>query len=147
MQARTIEELSRSRHLRRWVTVAVFCALSCSPVGAQTTEKVSERTALPDVRTRINQYSHLNPDCTVAGKITVRVTKPPAHGTLEIDTGPGFPSYKKDNIRAKCNAQEVELTRVWYKANADFKGRDRVQLEAFSSRGTSRKATIQITVK
>ena len=56
-------------------------------------------------------------------------------------------NYAADNIRAKCNAQEVELTRIWYKSNADFKGHDQAQLEAFFTSGASIKTTLQITVK
>ena len=71
------------------------------------------------------------------------------HNTSDVhaSSGCGFTNYPADNIRAKCNAPEVELTRVWYKSNADFKGRDQAQLEAFFSSGTSIKATLQITVK
>ena len=78
-------------------------------------------------------YYHLTPDCNQGGTITVRVLKQPSQGTLEIARDRGFTNYAADNIRAKCNAQEVELTRVWYKSNADFKGRDQAQLEAFFS--------------
>ena len=77
----------------------------------------------------------------------MRVLKQPSQGTLEIARDRGFTKYPADNIRAKCNAQEVELTRVWYKSNADFKGRDQAQLEAFFITGTSIKTTLQITVK
>jgi hypothetical protein len=77
----------------------------------------------------------------------VRVLKQPSQGTLEIARDRGFTNCAADNIKAKCNAQEVELTRVWYKSNADFKGRDQAQLEAFFSTGTSIKTTLQITVK
>ena len=70
------------------------------------------------------------------------------NAALEIARDRGFTNYAADNIRAKCNAQEVELTRVWYKSNADFKGRDQAQLEAFfDSSGSSVKSTLQITVK
>jgi hypothetical protein len=77
----------------------------------------------------------------------VRVLKQPSQGTLEIARERGFTNYAADNTRAKCNAQEVELTRVWYKSNADFKGHDRAQLEAFFTTGHSIKTTLQITVK
>ena len=71
------------------------------------------------------------------------------HNTSDVhaSSGCGFTNYPADNIRAKCNAPEVELTRVWYKSNADFKGRDQAQLEAFFTSGTSIKTTLQITVK
>ncbi len=70
-----------------------------------------------------------------------------AVGSAIARTGPGFTNYAADNIRAKCNAQEVEITRLWYKSKADFKGRDQVQSEAFFSTGSSIKTTLQITVR
>ena len=114
---------------------------------AQTRVQSFERTALSDARTSVQTYYNLTPDCNQSGTITVRVLKQPSQGTLEIARDRGFTNYAADNIRAKCNAQEVELTRVWYKSNADFKGRDQAQLEAFFTSGTSIKTTLQITVK
>jgi pimeloyl-ACP methyl ester carboxylesterase len=106
-----------------------------------------ERTALSDARTSVQTYYSLTPDCNQSGIVTVRVLKQPSHGTLEIARDRGFTNYAADNIRAKCNAQEVELTRVWYKSNIDFKGRDQAQLEAFFTSGISIETTLQITVK
>ena len=114
---------------------------------AQTRVQSFERTAASDARTSVQTYYSLTPDCNQSGTITVRVLKQPSQGTLEIARDRGFTNYAADNIRAKCNAQEVELTRVWYKSNADFKGRDQAQLEAFFTSGTSIKTTLQITVK
>jgi hypothetical protein len=101
---------------------------------AQTRVQSFERTALSDARASVQTYYSLRPDCNQSGTITVRVLKQPSQGTLEIARDRGFTNYAADNIRAKCNAQEVELTRVWYKSNADFKGRDQAQLEARDAR-------------
>jgi hypothetical protein len=114
---------------------------------AQTRVQSFERTAASDARTSVQTYYSLTPDCNQGAAITVRVQKQPSQGTLEIARDRGFTNYAADNIRAKCNAQEVELTRVWYKSNTDFKGRDQSQLEAFFTSGTSIKTTLQITVK
>ncbi|WP_439394981.1 tetratricopeptide repeat protein [Bradyrhizobium sp. PMVTL-01] len=116
-------------------------------VATDAQTRVVERTALSDVRTSVFTYYSLTPDCNQSGAITVRVLKQPSQGTLEIARDRGFTSYPADNIRAKCNTQEVELTRVWYKSNADFKGRDQAQLEAFFTSGSSIKTTLEITVK
>ena len=125
----------------------VFCSLAYSAADAQTKLQAYDRIALSDARTSVKTYYHLTPDCNQGGTITVRVLKQPSQGTLEVARDRGFTNYAADNIRAKCNAQEVELTRVWYKSNADFKGRDQAQLEAFFTSGTSIKTTLQITVK
>jgi hypothetical protein len=125
----------------------VFYGLACSAADAQTKLTSHDRTTLSDARTSVQTYYSLSPDCKPSANITVRVLKQPSQGTLEIAPDRGFTNYAADNIRAKCNAQEVELTRVWYKSNADFKGRDQAQLEAFFTSGTSIKTTLQITVK
>ena len=125
----------------------VCCGLVYSTANAQTKQTTYERTALSDARTSVRTFYNLTPDCNQNGTITVRVLKQPAQGTLEIAGDRGFTNYAADNIRAKCNAQEVELTRVWYKSNADFKGRDQALLEAFFTTGHSIKTTLQITVK
>ena len=133
----------------RWFRCAAAFAFFgwASAADAQTKVQSSEATALSDARTSVRQFYSLTPDCNQNGTVTVRVLKQPSQGTLEIARDRGFTNYAADNIRAKCNAQEVELTRVWYKSNADFKGRDQVQLEAFYSTGQSTKTTLQITVK
>ena len=133
----------------RWLRCAAAFSFFgwTSAADAQTKVRSDEATALSDARTSVRTFYNLTPDCNQNGTITVRVLKQPAQGTLEIAGDRGFTNYAADNVRAKCNAQEVELTRVWYKSNADFKGRDQAQLEAFFSTGTSIKTTLQITVK
>ena len=113
-----------------------FFAGGLQPQTLRRNCRAYDRTALSDARTSVQTYYNLTPDCNQNGTITVRVLKQPSQGTLEIARDRGFTNYAADNIRAKCNAQEVELTRVWYKSNADFKGRDQAQLEAFFSTGT-----------
>jgi hypothetical protein len=133
---------------QRCAASLVFCGLAYSAADAQTKLTSHDRTALSDARTSVQTFYSLTPDCNQSGTINVRVLKQPSQGTLEIERDRGFTNYSADNIRAKCNAQEVELTRVWYKSNADFKGHDQAQLEAFfNSSGSSIKTTLQITVK
>lgn len=62
--------------------------------------------------------------------------------------GPGFPNYPADNIRAaKCNAQQTEMTRVFYTSKVGFKGKDQARLEVFFPNGRSIKTNVLITVK
>jgi hypothetical protein len=140
--------MSSTGHWHRSFAVGVFCSLTFSAADAQTTQHTFERTALSDERTIVGLHYSLTPDCKPSGTVIVRILKQPSHGTLEVEAGKGFPNYKADNVRSRCNTQEVEVTRVWYKASADFKGRDQVQTETFySSSGSSQKTTTQITVK
>ena len=131
----------------RLFAVVLFCSVAFSAANAQTTLWTLERTALSDTRTTVLMHYNVTPECNSSGTITVRVLKQPSHGTLEIEPGKGFPNYKADNIRSKCNVQEVDVTRVLYKSKADYKGRDAVQTEAFFTSGSSQKAIVQITVK
>ena len=100
-----------------------------------------------DTKSRVYRFYHLNPDCTVAGPVTVRVIKGPSNGTLEIDSGPGYSGYPQDNARAKCNTVQTEVTNVWYRSNSNFTGQDESEVEAFFTTGSSIRTKLVITVK
>ncbi len=100
-----------------------------------TIPQTAERVVVSGMRTRIWHFSSLQPDCKSRGQITVRLVSPPKHGTLESLVGKGFTEYPANNIRAKCNAQESEITQVWYKSEEDFVGSDEATIEAIFPTG------------
>jgi hypothetical protein len=74
-------------------------------------------------------YTALNPDCTAQqGNFTVRVTKKPEHGSVETIDTMNFPSYSKENIRAKCNQHKVKGIQVNYKSEDKYLGKDELEL-------------------
>jgi hypothetical protein len=79
--------------------------------------------------------------------LSVRVVERPKHGSIDSEVGHGFTGYSSDNPRSKCNAQESEVTRIWYKSEAGFKGHDQAQIEVIFPTGSEREATFVIEVK
>jgi hypothetical protein len=77
---------------------------------------------------RIGFYVDLNPDCSAAGDINVRVTKQPEHGTVETVATTDYTYFPKENIRSKCNRQKVKGTLVNYKAAEKYTGSDEFDL-------------------
>jgi hypothetical protein len=54
---------------------------------------------------------------------------------LESDHGPAFPEFAKEDIKFKCNTQEIDAIRLWYQSKPGFTGRDLAELEVFYPNG------------
>jgi len=89
-------------------------------------------TVVSGERQRIDFISVLNPDCSSAGYVTVRVITPPAHGELTIEKGIDYPSYPKDNQRYQCNLKKVPLVNAYYRSIPGYLGVDTVTIEWIS---------------
>ena len=89
-------------------------------------------TVVSGERQRIDFISVLNPDCSSAGYVTVRVIAPPAHGELTIEKGIDYPTYPKDNQRYQCNLKKVPLVNVYYRSISGYLGVDTVTIEWIS---------------
>jgi hypothetical protein len=105
-------------------------------------------TVVSGERQRIDFISVLNPDCTTAGYVTVRIITPPSHGELTTERGVDYPVYPKDNQRYQCNLKKVPLTNVYYKSNPGYVGTDTATIEMESPIiAIARTRTFMITVK
>ena len=89
-------------------------------------------TVVSGERQRINFISVLNPDCSSAGYVTVRIITPPAHGELTTEKGIDYPSYPKGNQRYQCNLKKAPLVNVYYRSNPGYIGVDTVTIEWIS---------------
>jgi hypothetical protein len=132
--------------------ISVFATIlvgATIPTLAQAPQNVIalDKVVLAGERTRLNYWYALENDCTSLGKTIVRILRGPKNGKVEVDVGPGFPDYQKDNTRFKCNEKSVDVTRLWYTSNGDFKGRDVIELEVIYPTGGYRKSKIAVTVK
>jgi hypothetical protein len=96
---------------------------------------------------RIGFYASLNPDCTAAGDINVRVTKQPEHGTVETIATTDYAYYPKENIRSKCNQHKVKGTLVNYKAAAKYTGNDEFDLLVLYPHGLASELHYDISVR
>jgi len=83
---------------------------------------------------RIEFITALNPDCT---SVNIRVTKQPEHGTAETLATTNFPTYPKENIRAKCNDHKVRGVQVNYKSAEKYTGNDEFDVLILFPAGTA----------
>jgi hypothetical protein len=77
-------------------------------------------------------FTNLNPDCSAVGEIDARVIKQPENGTVEVETGTGFPNYVNNNQRYACNLKSSPGMRVTYTSKESFIGSDTFEVEFLS---------------
>ena len=80
-------------------------------------------------RQRIDYISALNPDCTTAGYVTMRIITPPVHGELTTERGVDYTSYPKENQRYQCNLKKSPLINIYYKSSPGYVGEDTATIE------------------
>ncbi len=98
--------------------------------NAQTLELT--RAATAEQKSRLDFLYDLQPDCSSAGKLVVRVIEQPHHGTLAIENGQAFTEFPQDDRRAACNAHQSDGTLVFYQPSADYRGADSITLSVTS---------------
>ena len=94
-----------------------------------------------------NFMTALNPDCTLAGEYKIRVTQPPASGTVTIDRKHDFTSFAPMNPRSKCNTHRVPGSRIVYHAKAGFVGTDFYSVEIFMPNGAMVTDNVNVNVR
>jgi hypothetical protein len=107
------------------------CAIA-QPASAPAPSNALVNTVASGERQRIDFISVLNPDCTTAGYVTVRIITLPSHGELTTERGVDYPVYPKDNQRYQCNLRKVPLINVYYKSNPGYVGTDTATIEVES---------------
>ena len=89
----------------------------------------------------------LNADCSSIGQIVVRIVEKPKHGEAEIMHEEGFTAFGKEDQKYKCNEKRSEVVNLYYKADEQFKGKDRLVAEYFYPNGSYRKRIFNIDVR
>ena len=90
------------------------------------------RAATAEQKSRLDFLSDLQPDCSSAEKLEVRVLEQPQHGTLAIENGQAFTEFPQDDRRAACNARQSDGRLVFYQPDADYRGADSITLSVTS---------------
>jgi hypothetical protein len=135
------------------LTVLAFGLLSSSAFAEEQPrregleKKQFTRVVASGTSQRIGFLYALNPDCTTSGNVSVRVTKQPEHGTVEITTATGFPTYSKENVRYKCNEHKVKGTHVNYKSAEKYVGDDALDLLVLFPAGFAWEVHLDVSVR
>jgi hypothetical protein len=135
--------LSRSILWAAFAVVVAFEPALAQAINPATVQKI----ALAAERTNVWGVAVINPDCSLAGLTTVKVRKEPRHGKVEIENENGFPNYRSNNPRFHCNKIQVPMKKIYYTSDDNYGGNDQLELEVFSSGGTSWKVLVNVTVK
>ena len=130
----------------RLITVLLF--FSVWPVVAQEiTTPPTNRIALSGERVRIGIAWDVNADCSSTGQIKSRLLEQPKNGVVELVTEQGYTRYAKDDQKYKCNEKQSDIQAYYYQSREDFKGKDKLVIEAFYPRGSYRKMIFNIDVR
>jgi hypothetical protein len=105
------------------------------------------KTVLKNTPTVLGGAWDINPDCSVRGIATTRVTQQPAHGEMVVFQQDDFPTYPPANPRSACNNKKLPGTFVKYTPAPDYVGQDNASIETIGEGGNARKFTFLITVE
>ena len=132
------------------------CALGLLSSSAFAQEKSPEqmlekqqlaRVVASGTNQRIGFFYAVNPDCSASGDVNVRVTKQPEHGTVETTAATDFPTFPKENMRARCNNRKVRGVQVNYKSAEKYVGDDTLDLLVLFPGGFGREVHLNINVR
>ena len=119
--------------MRSFLRSAAFLLLVSHDAVAQSLPPVNLSPVVPSgVKRQLAFVSALNPDCSSAGEIEVRVVRSPKNGTVEIENGFGYPNYDEKNQRYSCNTRLVQGVRISYSSAEGFIGKDQFDLDLFA---------------
>jgi hypothetical protein len=143
-------EVNMSKFL---LTVCALGLLSSSAFAQEKSpEQMLEKQQLARVVTsgtdqRIGFFYAVNPDCSASGDVNVRVTKQPEHGTVETTAATDFPTFPKENMRARCNTRKVRGVQVNYKSAEKYVGADTLGLLVLFPGGFGQEVHLNINVR
>jgi hypothetical protein len=95
---------------------------------------------------RVSFFVWINPDCSSAGNINVRVVNQPEHGKVEVASTSDYPHYSKEQLRFKCNHHRVKGVAVSYKADK-YVGDDAFDVLVIYPEGFAREVRYDISVR
>ncbi len=82
-----------------------------------------------------------------SGDVNVRVTKQPEHGAVETTAATDFPTFPKENMRARCNNRKVRGVQVNYKSAEKYVGADTLHLLVLFPGGFGQEVHLNINVR
>jgi hypothetical protein len=136
LEARITNEMNTVR-----IDVNTNYAFSAPSLGPDVT-----RVAVMDQKLRLDFWSTLNPDCSSAGYVSVRITEQAQHGSVAIDHGTGFSGYAQGDNRFDCNNRPTEGTVISYTPETGFTGADSLTIDTISPTGGVLKRHYQISI-
>ena len=131
-----------------WLLLALMLIFS-QPTSASAVERHAwwKSDVQSGQAAQINHADSVTPGCTVANLPTVRLVDKPQHGTFWVAETMGYPKFKEDNQRFRCNSIKIKMLGIYYKSNVGFSGKDMVRYGVISPGGNYTVYTIFINVR
>jgi hypothetical protein len=89
----------------------------------------------------------VNPDCSSAGSVTIKLAEPPSHGRVTISRTGVFPNFSAANARQHCNTRRVAGVKAFYVSQRGYQGPDRVALDVIWPSGRYVRHNVSIGVR
>ena len=89
----------------------------------------------------------INPDCSLLGYPTVRISAQPTNGVVSVFKGKAFPRFLAPNPRSACDSRRVPAMRMEYRPRRDFVGSDSFSIDVFFRSGAEQEVTVNVTVR
>jgi hypothetical protein len=105
------------------------------------------KAALPGEEIRLWAAQLLTPDCEQQGTMQTDILEAPKHGQARVSDDPFFGNFPPLNVRYVCNRKKSPGKQVFYVADADYHGHDKVVFQNATSEGRIRKWVVDIDVR
>lgn len=138
-----------------WTAMAAAAVLTASASAATRREDPASyhfkpfefrRSLFSGNETPIGQIGLLRRDCTVPAA-DIRIIKAPTKGSVRFETAHETVTASKSELQKKCHGKPVDVVRIYYRANENSAGRDRVVLETDPGTGGLHRQTYLIDVE
>jgi hypothetical protein len=126
---------------RDWPTAALALIASTQLVWGQSNSIDRAIGAAPGQSVRGGIYTSIRPDCTSGPLPGIRLTGPPAHGTVSVKRA----MLKATNVK-QCLAIDVPAFVAFYRAAPNFSGADAFELEISFAGGRKEIQHFRMTV-
>ena|SRR5436190_2668806 len=105
------------------------------------------KVAAAGVPMQLYWATSVNPDCSSAGAVTIKVAAPPSHGRVTISRTGVFSNFSATNVRQHCNTRRVAGVKAFYTSHRGYLGADRVAIDVIWPTGRYLRYDVNITVK
>jgi hypothetical protein len=139
---------------RNTMPMLAACAMFAAPVAAAQDNpmlppKGGPMTSMVDAGQTIHYgpFVQMNPDCSLHGNATAKVTSRPRHGKAFVAQREGNVRYPPDSGYPQCNGRRVTGTMVVYVPNRGFRGEDRLKFIMIVPGGERRNYDFRLVVQ
>jgi hypothetical protein len=96
---------------------------------------------------QVGTFALVKADCSTGPLVDIRMVKQPANGKASFQEVQTVVDLKKDSVRAHCNGKSVDAVAMFYTANEDFTGPDKLEIEVDYKNGFVRRYSIVVNVR